>query len=258
MAGEVSVPEPETPGAASLYDHLGELRRRLFWCAGSTLVGMALCYNQRHVLLQGLVWPLQKVWARTDTPLQLICTHMAEGFLVSLHIALWGGAGLSLPVWGWHIWRFVAPGLWPRERRVVAGVLSAAPFLFMLGSLLAWCVILPQAWLFLGSFQQTEGPFLITLYPRLSEYTAFVTHILLAFGLCFQFPLVLVILCQTGLLDVGQMVRFRRPCIVLVFVVAALVTPPDVLSQIALALPLMGLYEAAIIVCRWLGSPRSS
>lgn len=239
-----------------LEEHIAELRRRLGWCLLGLILAGGVCYLYVPQLLHILTWPLQKVWAHSERPLQFIYTHLAEGFVVSLRIALWGGIGLSLPLWVFHVWRFIAPGLYRHEKRWLGIALLTAPFLFAIGSIFAYGVILPSAWAFLGSFQHMEGPLLVALYPRLSEYIEFVTHILLAFGLCFQFPLVLIGLFMVGIVTLDHLVRFRRYSIVAIFFVAAVITPPDVFSQVALALPLIGLYETTVMVCRWLAKFR--
>ena len=181
----------------------------------------------------------------------LISTAPLEFFFTKLKLAGFGAVVLTFPVLAWQVYAFVAPGLYKKERRAFLPFLLAAPILFLMGAALVYYMILPFVMWFSLSQQILGGPVSVQLLPKVSDYLSLVTTLLMAFGLCFQLPVVLTLLGMAGILNSGQLRAGRRYAIVGVFVVAAVVTPPDPISQTLLALPIILLYEISIW-CVWL------
>jgi sec-independent protein translocase protein TatC len=183
---------------------------------------------------------------------RMIYTHLAEGFLTQVQVALFAAAFITFPVFANQLWRFVAPGLYRHEKRAILPFLFAAPVLFFLGGALVYYVIMPLAWTFLLGFQTTaaDGVLPIQLEARVGEYLSIAMTLIFAFGLAFQMPVLLVLLARVGILSAKSLVDKRRYAIIGIFIFAAIVTPPDVVSQLALAVPMMLLYEISIIGAR--------
>ncbi len=234
-----------------LLSHLLELRQRLLWCLGAVALAFCGCYYFAADIYAILVSPLATAMHGEER--RLIYTGLAEAFLTFIKLALWAAGLLSFPVIAVQIWRFVAPGLYRHERRAFLPFLLATPLLFALGTAMAYFFVMPLAWHFFLSFETgaavTGLP--IQLEARVSEYLSISMTLIFAFGIAFQLPVLLVLLVRVGVLTVQQLVEFRRFAIVLIFVVAAVITPPDVLSQLLLAVPLVLLYELSILAARW-------
>ncbi len=247
---------PETPDNAGdmlrqpMLLHLLELRTRLIRCCVAIGLGFCVCYYFAEDIYRWLVMPLAE--ALQGEQRRLIYTGLAEAFLTYIKLALWTACLGAAPIIMIQIWRFVAPGLFMHERRAVFPLLFATPVLFASGVALAYFFVMPLAWKFFLSFETgadlTGLP--IQLEARVSEYLSIAMTLIFAFGIAFELPVLLVLLVRIGVLSVAQLVQFRRFAIVLIFIAAAILTPPDVLSQLLLALPLWGLYEISIIVAR--------
>ncbi len=229
--------------------HLTELRARLLKILLFFALLFLVLYPCAGRILDVLMYPLAQAMEKTGGSQRVIFTGLAEGFLTHLKLAAFGAAVLCFPFAAFQVWRFVAPGLYPNERKFVSPIFISSPVLFVCGGLFVFFVLTPIAFKFLLSFQQLSAPentLPIVLEARLSEYLSFLMSLILAFGISFQLPVVLVVLGRLGIISAQNLKDFRRYAIVFIFIVAAVLTPPDVISQFALALPLLLLYESAV------------
>lgn len=237
---------------APLMAHLIELRTRLMVYAVALLIGVCVSYSYSEVIYQFLTQPLEDSFSNPESR-RMIYTGLSEAFMTYMKLALFGGFFLSFPVLAWQLYCFIAPGLYAKEKHVFAPFLVAAPVLFLLGAALAYYFVIPLAWKFFLGFETTGagGGVPIMLEARVAEYLDLVMHIIIAFGVAFQLPVVLTLLAMAGVIKGDMLVRGRRYAIVIIVTVAGILTPPDVLSQIGLSIPLYLLYECSIIACRW-------
>lgn len=241
---------------APLIEHLIELRKRLIWCVAGFIIFFILSFYFSSDILHYLILPFK--WG-TGTDVSLISIKLLGVFLVKLKIAFFGGLFLGFPLMATQIYQFVAPGLYQQEKNAFRPYLVATPVFFILGAALVYFFLLPVAIHFfyaLAAGTGGEGSNAITLMPDVEAYLDFVMMLILAFGLCFQLPVILTLLGHIGVLSYEQLRKGRKFAIVGVFVVAAVLTPPDPLSQIAMAVPLMGLYEVSVQAVRFLESRR--
>jgi sec-independent protein translocase protein TatC len=238
-----------------LLDHLMELRTRLLWAVAAFGIAFAVCYYFSAQIYGFLAQPLADILqAQGGGERRMIFTALYEAFFTYLKVAFFGAVFFSFPVWATQLWLFVAPGLYRSEKRAVYPFLIASPFLFVLGAALAYYFIFPLAWRFFITFETPpgQGSLPIQLEAKVSEYLSLVMQMILAFGVAFQMPVLLTLLCRVGILDVATLRKGRRYAIVGMFVVAAVLTPPDVISQIGLAVPLLALYELSILAAVWM------
>ena len=237
--------------SAPLIEHLVELRSRLMWSLGGFFVACLICFYFAKGLFNLLVLPFQWAtdWAGLDaSKVDLIYTAPQEFFFTQIKLGMFGGLIIAFPLIATQLYRFVAPGLYRNERMAFLPFLVASPILFLIGGALVYFFFTPMVMWFFLSMQQV-GPdqeIQISLLPRVSEYLGLIMTLILAFGLVFQLPVVTTLMARVGLISAATLVDKRKWAIVIAFVVAAVLTPPDPVSQIGLALPTIILYEISI------------
>jgi sec-independent protein translocase protein TatC len=234
---------------APLLDHLIELRTRVIRALMALGLGFAVCFYFADEILGILVQPLKNAFPEGQG--QLIFTKLPEVFFVELKVALFAGFMVSFPVIANQMWAFVAPGLYAREKKAFLPFLLATPVLFGAGACLAYFVVMPVAFTFFLGFGGTTGGLNVQALPSAGDYLSLVMQFILAFGLTFLLPVLLLLLHRAGIISRAQMAAARRYVIVVIFVIAAIVTPPDPGSQIALAMPLWLLFEASLVLMRF-------
>ncbi len=257
----MSADEQIEDSAAPLIEHLAELRQRLIWSALAFIVAMVICFTVWNPIFNFLTSPLCSAMAERGHPdCGLILIRLQEGFFVAINISLLGGFALSFPVIAYQLWRFVAPGLYKSEKNAFLPFLIASPIMFVMGAAFAYYIVTPLAFDFFLGFQQagsvlSEGDIDnatagIAFQGSAQEYLSLTTKFILAFGLCFQLPVLLSLMGKAGLVSSKGLEGVRKYAVVMILIVAAVVTPPDVVTQLILFTVVYGLYEVSIFLVR--------
>jgi len=247
--------------SAPLIEHLIELRRRLMWSIGGFFIAFIICFffakQLFNFLVQPFKWAVQ--WAGLDhKQVELIYTAPQEFFFTQLKLAMFGGMVIAFPLIATQIYKFIAPGLYRNERAAFFPFLIASPILFLLGAALVYFFFTPMVMWFFLSMQQVgpEQEVQISLLPKVSEYLSLIMTLIFSFGLVFQLPVVTTLLARVGIVTSQGLREKRKWAIVIAFIVAAVLTPPDPMSQIGLAVPTILLYEISIWTARMIERKR--
>ena len=251
--------------SAPLMEHLKELRDRILISLAAFVVGIFIAFAVWNPIFNFLTSPICDALEGRGQECQLVLIKLQEGFFVAFRISVMGGFILAFPVIAWQLWRFVAPGLYKSEKGAFLPFLAASPLMFTLGASFAFYVVLPIAFDFFLGFQQMmvtdpeAGPDLVTVDPgtagimfqgSMEQYLSLTTNFILAFGLCFQLPVLLTLMGKAGLISSQGLIGMRRYAIVLILILAAVVTPPDMMSQLILFAAIYPLYEVSIFLIR--------
>ena len=238
------------PNSMNFFDHIKELRQKLMYSIIFFIVTFIISFYFSQIIFEFLAKPLTSILGEGNG---LIYTALQEAFLTNVKVAFFTAAFISFPFLSIQIWSFVAPGLLKKEKQISLPTLIAIPFLFILGAAVVYYVISPIAWKFFLSFQTSQAEGInITLQAKMNEYLSLMMTFIFAFGIAFQLPVVLLLLVRFNVLTIKQLVSFRKYAILLAFVFAAIITPPDPFSQISLALPVIILYEVSILIAKFL------
>ncbi|MCF1434930.1 twin-arginine translocase subunit TatC [Agrobacterium vitis] len=245
-----------------LIEHLIELRTRLIWSLGAFFLAFIVCFFFAKHLFNLLVIPYKwaVIWAHLDvSKAELIYTAPQEFFFTQVKVAMFSAMVIAFPVIAAQIYKFVAPGLYKNERQAFLPFLVASPVLFLMGAALVYFFFTPMVMWFFLAMQQApgEGDVAISLMPKVSEYLSLIMSLVFAFGLVFQLPVVTTLLARVGIIDSKWLAEKRKYFIVIAFIVAAILTPPDPMSQIGLALPTILLYEVSIYAAKLVERDRS-
>ncbi len=245
--------------SAPLIEHLKELRTRILYSLGAFLVGMLICFSIWNPIFNFLTQPICESLARRSEECGLVLIKLQEGFFVAIKISVLGGLAISFPVIAFQLWRFVAPGLYRQEKNAFLPFLIASPLMFIFGAGFAFYVVLPTAFDFFLGFQQnfagsgvvdgsSTAPAGVVFQGSMEQYLALTTSFLMAFGICFQLPVLLTLMGKAGMVSSRGLRGMRKYAVVLILIVAAIATPPDVMSQIILFSAIYPLYEVSIFL----------
>lgn len=244
--------------AAPLIEHLAELRTRLIWSVVAFLIAMAACFLVWNPIFNFLTKPICDALATRGQDCGLVLIKVQEGFFVAVRISMIGGFALSFPVIGFQLWRFVAPGLYKSEKGALLPFLLASPIMFFAGAAFAYYTVLPFAFDFFLNFQQFGVPGADPAGPKeaagilfqgsVEEYLSLTTKFIMAFGICFQLPVLLALLGKAGIVTSAGLKSVRKYSMLIIMVVAAIITPPDVVTQIIMFTVIYGLYEVSIFL----------
>ena len=238
---------------APLIEHLTELRSRLILSILAFLICMVCVFPFSKYIFNFLAMPITELLAGQNQANDLIFTGLQQGFMVNVKISFFGGFIVSFPFVGFQIWRFIAPGLYKKEKLAFLPFLIASPLLFIIGAAFAYFVVLPLAFNFFLSFQNTSdlnNLVGIKYLGTINEYLSLTMRFILAFGICFQLPVLLTLMGKAGLVSSVSLIRIRKYAIVSILIMAAIVTPPDVITQIILFSVVYSLYEISILLVK--------
>jgi sec-independent protein translocase protein TatC len=240
-----------------LMEHLIELRRRIIWSLVAFFACFVVGFIFANQIFDFLTRPLAAVW-QGQAGRHLIYTALQEKFFANVKVAMFGGLMLAFPVIASQVWGFVAPGLYRKEKMAFLPFLLATPVMFAAGASFVYFIFVPNAFRFFASFEEVahDGSLAITAEPKVSEYLSLVIQLILGFGIVFELPVLLTLLVSAELLETASLAKQRRYAYVGGFIVAAILTPPDALSMMMMAIPLVGLYEISIVIGRIIESRR--
>jgi sec-independent protein translocase protein TatC len=243
---------------APLLEHLVELRTRLVYSLWAFFLAFVVCFFFSKNIYAFLTQPLANALAG-QADRRMIFTALYEAFFTQVKVAMWGALCLAFPFMAYQLWLFIAPGLYRQERKAFLPFLFFTPVMFILGGSFVYYLMLPRAIQFFLGYESHggDGTIPIELQARVGEYLDFVTTLIFAFGFCFEMPVLLALLGRVGIVTSKGLAGVRRYAIVGVFAVAAVVTPPDVFSQLSLAFPLIALYEVSILVVKLIENKRA-
>ena len=240
---------------APLLDHLVELRARLLRAIAAITVSFGVCLYFASDIFGFLIRPLTKAFPAGQG--KLVYTKLYEAFFVEIKVALFAAFFISFPVIANQLWAFVAPGLYAKEKKAFLPFLFLTPVLFFTGAAIAYYLVMPEAFKYLLSFQGQKGGLDIEALPAAGDYLGLVMQFILAFGISFLLPVLLLVLNRAGIVSRKQLVGLRRYVIVILTGFAAVITPPDLLSQILLLIPLLLLFEGSLVIM-WLGERKEA
>ena len=233
----------------TLIEHLVELKKRIIYCLLAILIGFFLSYHFAGDIYNFLLQPLVKCLGNNSDQ-KIIYTNLTEAFVTYLRLSLLSSICLTFPFLALQLYLFIAPALYRKEKNFILAILIFCPTLFFAGAAMVYELVLPLAFKFFISFQNLDpkNTLPIELQAKISEYLDLIIQLIFAFGIAFQLPIILVCLVKFGILSVNGLRKNRKYWIVIIFIIAAVITPPDVLSQLSLALPMILLYEISIII----------
>ena len=230
------------------FSHFGEFRNRVILTLSVFALAFILGYMVSEPIYQFLMTPLSQALMKTGAHRKLIYTGVAEAFLTYVRVAFFVGCFVTFPFGLFHLWRFMLPGLFPHEKKICRLMFILIPVLFLAGSLFAYYVVFPNVFTFFLSFENWQSDVPMVLEARMYEYLSFISHTLLAFGLAFQLPIALYLLVTFGMIRYESLKKQWRIWILIITVVSAIITPPDVLSMASLMIPLILLYGLALLM----------
>lgn len=226
-----------------LKPHIADLRKRLVISAITLIVMFFVCFSYYEPILNWMMVPVEAALPKNS---QMVAVEIQETFFTALQVAFFSGFILSLPVIFWQLWLFFAPGLYEHEKKLIVPFVLSGTFMFLVGSAFAYYIVVPLGFDFLIAFGST----VVTVLPSIGKYVDFFTKLLFGFGIAFELPVITFLLAKVGLVDDRMLKEFFRYAIVIIFVVAAVLTPPDVMSQCLMAAPLIVLYGVSIYIAK--------
>ncbi|MFM9940957.1 MAG: twin-arginine translocase subunit TatC [Hyphomicrobiaceae bacterium] len=259
--------EPKRPGQeeidaskAPLMEHLTELRQRLIYTIIGIVIGFVICFYFADALFMILVQPYlwAAKWATGEDKIRLIFTNAPEYFFTQIKLALFGATCLTFPNIALQVYKFIAPGLYKDEKDAFRPYLIATPLLFIAGALIVYFIVTPFMMYFFVKMQVTTGPVSIVLEQRVADYLSLIMTLILGFGVCFQLPVALSLLARSGFLDGDQLRAFRKYAVLAIAVAAAILSPPDPFSMLAMMAPTIALYEVSILIVDRIAKSRAA
>ncbi|MEQ8818034.1 MAG: twin-arginine translocase subunit TatC [Thalassobaculum sp.] len=257
MADGTHEPDDLEGGKMPLLDHLMELRQRLVVSFSAFILCFFVGYWAAEPIFTFLVQPLADITAGQEGR-RMIYTALHEAFFTYIKVGFFFAACVSFPIVSLQIWKFIAPGLYKHERRAAIPFMVATPILFTMGAAMVYYIVVPLAWQFFLGFEHPggNGDLPLVLEPKVDQYLSLVMRLIFAFGVAFELPVLIVLLAKVGIVSVEGLRAKRKYAIVIAFVAAAILTPPDVISQVMLAVPIIVLYEISILCARLIEKKR--